>query len=128
MQKLVIAALGAAALLSVPAFAATPETGTPATGTTTGTSASGSSQAATSAMPSGSETQPLRLKITQDLEKDGFKDVHVVADSFLVHAINKEGQSVVMIINPDSVFSVTRLSSADNTAPAKPGSTPTKTQ
>jgi hypothetical protein len=33
-----------------------------------------------------------------------------------VHATNKEGQSVVMIINPDSVFSMTDVGTANGTA------------
>jgi hypothetical protein len=107
MQKTLLAAFGAAALFAVPAFAAT----TPSTDTTS--PATGSS-ATTQGAP---DNIHLRQKITADLEKDGFKNVEVVADSFLVHAINKEGEPVVMIINPDSVFAVTKLTSAENTAP-----------
>ena len=51
----------------------------------------------------------MRQKISSDLEKDGYKNVQVVADSFLVNAENKEGQKVVMIINPNSVLSMTQV-------------------
>ena len=61
--------------------------------------------------------QQVRQKITKDLTSDGYQDVRVIPDSFLVHAKNKQGDPVVMIINPDSVFAVTgtpRQASASN--------------
>jgi hypothetical protein len=119
MQKLMIAALGAVSLLAAPAFAAS--------------STSSSSDASNKSMPNadsagtntGAATGNLemRTKISTDLEQQGFKNVHVIADSFLVHAENKQGQPVVMIINPDSVFSMTEMgangasSAGSNAAP-----------
>jgi len=58
---------------------------------------------------SQSDLTKLQQKITADLQNDGYRDVRVMPNSFLVHATNKQGQAVVMIINPDSVFAVTEI-------------------
>ncbi len=109
MRKLAYLPL-AAALFAVPALAQSTST-TPAQTTTSPTSA-----------------MQARQKIETQLQQDGFKNVHVVADSFLVHATNKEGQSVVMIINPDSVFSITDVGKTVNNTgnDAGPGKTASK--
>jgi len=128
MQKSLIAALGAAALFAVPAFAAsTPSTETNPPGSTATAPAAGTTTPnASTPMPRapGSSLGGMRQKITAELTKDGFKNVEVVADSFLVHAINQDGEPVVMIINPDSVFAVTKLTSAETGATPKAGATP----
>jgi hypothetical protein len=53
---------------------------------------------------------PLRQKIRAELQQDGFKNIRVSPTSFMVRAKNKEGERVAMIINPDSVFSMTEVS------------------
>jgi hypothetical protein len=103
MSKLGFTTLALAALLAVPAFAQSTS------------SATASPSSSTTATTSAKSVQA-RQTITNQLEKDGYKNVNVVADSFLVHATNKEGQSVVMIINPDSVFSMTDVGTANGTA------------
>ena len=70
---------------------------------------SSNSTSSSSSSMSASDITQLRQKIKHDLEQDGFTNVHVVPDSFLVNAQNKQGQPVVMIINPHSVFSVTQV-------------------
>jgi hypothetical protein len=98
MRKSLVAAIAAASLLSVPAFAqtnaATPSTPAPAT---------------RSGSPSTASTMQAREKIMHDLQQDGFKNIRVAPESFLIHAENKQGEPVVMIINPDSVFSMTEV-------------------
>lgn len=108
MNKLALAAFGAASLLAVPCFAQS-STASSANTTSSGNTTSGGNT-------SGSQMSPAqaRQQITQNLQKDGFTDVHVIPDSFLVHAQNKEGQPVVMIINPNSVFSVTQVGSGNS--------------
>ena len=130
MQKLYLAAIGAAALFAGPAVAQTnsatntqtnagrmassqSSTTTPGTmssgGLSSGSTTSGSMNSANGNSTSSANTPEMRQKLTQDFEQQGFKNVHVIADSFLVHAVNKQGQPVVMIINPDSVFSMTEV-------------------
>jgi hypothetical protein len=108
MSKFSFATIVAATLLAAPAFAQSSPSTTPLPTTPTPTSP-------TATTPSAAGTQA-RETITSQLEKDGYRNVSVVADSFLVHATNKEGQSVVMIINPDSVFSMTDVGAANNAA------------
>lgn len=66
---------------------------------------------AEAADPTRGETQGanIRQQIKGQLEAEGFTNVHVIPDSFLVNARNKDGQTVVMIINPHSVFSMTEV-------------------
>jgi hypothetical protein len=100
MKKLVIAAFGAVSLLSAPAFA---QSGS----TSTTTSPSGTS--GTSVVASQDTVAQMRQKIMHDLQQDGFTNIHVAANSFMVHAENKQGEPVVMILNPDSMFSMTEV-------------------
>jgi hypothetical protein len=116
MQKLFVAAIGAASLLAVPALAQT--------ATTTPQSTTQPSPSASATAPNG-DTMQVRQKLTQDLQKDGFKNIRIVADSFLVHAVNKQGEPVVMIINPDSVFAMTQVNASSNGQNAQPASSTT---
>lgn len=107
MQKLAIAVIGAASLFALPVLAQTNSNGT-------SSSNSGSSSSASNAPMSQASMAQMQQKITSDLQKDGYKDVRVVPNSFLIHAQNKEGQPVVMIINPNSVFAVTSVGNTGN--------------
>jgi hypothetical protein len=113
MNKLTLVAFAAASILTVPALAQSSKSASgspsPAAATTSASSSSTDDQASSSGTNSPMDAKQMRQNITTELEKDGFKNVHVVADSFLVNAENKEGQKVVMIINPDSVFSMTQV-------------------
>jgi len=48
----------------------------------------------------------LRQQIANNLKQEGFSDVQVVPDSFLVQAKDKSGNPITMMINPDSVTEV----------------------
>jgi hypothetical protein len=48
----------------------------------------------------------LRQQIANNLKQEGFSDVQVVPDSFLVQAKDKTGNPITMMINPDSVTEV----------------------
>ena len=74
----------------------------------------------------GESSAAIQAKLTQDLSKAGFTNVEVMPESFLVRAKDKEGRPVMMVINPDSVTSVTAMgqpassqSGAANANPAK---------
>lgn len=101
------AALAAGSMLAVPAFAQS----TPAQPNTGSSNSSMSSSQNGSSTMSPQQTMQLRTKIKGQLQQSGFTNIHVIPDSFLVRADNKQGQPVVMIINPNSVFSVTQMSS-----------------
>lgn len=98
MQKLTLALVGAVSLFAVPAFAQS-----------NSSSNNSSSNSSSSHTMSPADMQKVQQKITQDLKSDGYSDVQVIPNSFLVHATNKRSEPVVMIINPDSVFAVTKL-------------------
>jgi hypothetical protein len=57
----------------------------------------------------------ISAKLRQSLSQAGFTDVHVMPESFLVRAKDKDGNPVMMVINPDSVTSVTAVGSANGT-------------
>jgi len=52
----------------------------------------------------------VRQQITDDLAKSGFTDIKVMPESFLVHAKDSKGNTVLMVINPDSLTAVTEES------------------
>ena len=58
------------------------------------------------ANPNSSRTSSAVQKIEQDLQSAGFKDVKVLAESFVVQAKSKDGDPVLMTIGPHgmSVF------------------------
>ena len=120
MQKTFLALTAAASLLAVPALAQSNQSNsTQSNQANSGSSAAGqsSSQAGASQQMSQADLTQLQHKITSDLQQDGYKNVRVVPNSFLVHAENKQGHPVVMIINPDSVFAMTTVDASGNGNP-----------
>jgi hypothetical protein len=59
-------------------------------------------------------TPKIATKLYQSLTQAGFTDVHVVPESFLVRAKDKDGNPVIMVVNPDSTTAITALSSSGN--------------
>lgn len=98
MQKLTLGVIGAASLFALPALAQT-----------TGSTQSGAGNSASTSSTSPVNVQQLEQKITQDLRSDGYTNIRVVPDSFLVNATDKRGNPVVMIINPHSVFAISEV-------------------
>lgn len=88
MRKLLIPAFGAALAMSGAALAQSSNSSTPAN--------TGGGQPAA--------TQPAQLanaqRVKQDLEKAGFSDVRIVAESFVVQAKSKDGDPILMTIGP----------------------------
>jgi len=48
--------------------------------------------------------------VKNNLEQAGFTNVQIMPSSFLVRAKDKEGNPVMMVINPDSVTAITEVS------------------
>jgi hypothetical protein len=63
--------------------------------------------------------QAIGQQLATDLEQAGFTDVKIMPRSFLVRAKDKNGNPVMMVINPDSVAAVTE---ENNQSEKKPGS------
>ena len=59
----------------------------------------------------------LRQLLENDLAKEGYTNIKIVPESFLVHATDAKGNPVMMAINPDSITLVTAVTS-DNDASA----------
>jgi hypothetical protein len=59
--------------------------------------------------PQGNTQQSIQARVQSNLEQAGFTNVQIMPSSFLVRAKDKEGNPVMMVINPDSVTAVTEL-------------------
>lgn len=68
---------------------------------------------------------PIQQQVKQDLSQEGFTNVQVMPESFLVRATDKSGNRIMMILNPDSVTAVTayepQKNGQDNTAASSKG-------
>lgn len=91
-------------------------------------SGSGEQNAATSQHQGGQNSMNIRQHLAQQLQQAGFTDVHVMPESFLVRAKDKQGEPVMMVINPDSVTAVTEVSGAGQSSSGNSGSSGSKTQ
>lgn len=65
---------------------------------------------------SGMNNAPIREQVKDNLQKAGFQDVTVTPASFMVHAKNKNGQPVAMVVTPDSVTMVTEVAPNNGTS------------
>jgi hypothetical protein len=59
----------------------------------------------------------VREQLTTNLQKSGFTDVKVMADSFLIEAKDKAGNPVTMFLSPGSFTEITDDSFGQNTKP-----------
>lgn len=64
--------------------------------------------------PPTQNSQSLQASVQQNLKSAGFTDIHVMPSSFLVRAKDKDGNPVMMVINPDSVTAISELSPDQN--------------
>jgi hypothetical protein len=68
-----------------------------------------------------SQAPHLSQKLRDDLTKAGFTDISIMPTSLLVRAKDSQGNSVVMVINSDSLTEVTQKSEGTaGTAPKEP--------
>lgn len=63
---------------------------------------------------SSQPTPQIAAKLRESLTQAGFTDVHLMPESFLVRAKDKDGNPVMMVVNPDSITSVTALGTSSN--------------
>lgn len=63
----------------------------------------------------------MQTNVKSDLEKAGFTDVKVMPSSFLVRAKDKQGRTVMMVINPDSVTEITNVAHPNASGGSTPG-------
>src|SRR5207248_3198908 len=106
MNRMLITASAVALMaLAAPAVAQNATNGSQASSQPSGNSASNSNQNLAAVQT-----------IQQDLQKAGFTDVKVVAESFVVQAKSKDGNPVVMTIGPHgmSVFEAMNVNPPDS--------------
>jgi hypothetical protein len=67
-------------------------------------------------------TPQISAKLRQSLAQSGYTDIQVVPEAFLVHAKDKGGNPVMMMVRPNSVTEITQLSGPAGTGSgAQPG-------
>jgi hypothetical protein len=64
---------------------------------------------------------PIRTQVQNNLAQAGYTDIKIMPESFLVRAKDKSGNPVMMVINPDSITSITEVNSR---GPATTGNAP----
>lgn len=81
--------------------------------------ASGSSSSSSPTAQIPSQNQPptgaqIASQIRSDLESAGFKNIRLMPSSFIVRAEDKNGNPVMMVLNPDSMTAVTQVGGSNN--------------
>ena len=76
------------------------------------------------APPSQSSTTPIQQRVKSNLEQAGFKNVRVMPSSLLVRATDKDGNPVMMVINPDSITEITDVTGDQQRSGSQPTATP----
>ena len=70
---------------------------------------------------SAQSTPLVSQKIRDQLAKEGLTDIKVAPGEYVVHAKNKEGDPVMMVVSPNSFLAVTDVKMANsNDAQGKP--------
>lgn len=114
MKVLLTTIVAAGLTLSGAALAQTSGTAStaPAAGAAANTSASSNSGSMSQKSLASAQ------KLQQDLKNAGFKDVNIVAESFVVQAKTKDGDPILMTIGPHgmTVFEAMNAGSASSTA------------
>jgi hypothetical protein len=71
---------------------------------------------------SADQSSALRDEVRATLEGAGFKNIRIMSESFLVHAIDPGGNPVVMVVHPDSQAILPEASEdQDEAIPSEPG-------
>src|SRR4051794_19533400 len=55
------------------------------------------------------ENQTIGQRLRQNLQASGFTDIQLMPSSFLVRAKDRDGNPVMMVVNPDSITAVTEI-------------------
>lgn len=115
MRSEFIYALLALGLAATPALAASASNDNSATKTSPSlstSSPSASDQSGAGALQGNMQDQSSaggmqsQTALQQSLQQAGFKDVHITARSYVVHAKGPDGSPVVMMITPDSITGI----------------------
>jgi hypothetical protein len=121
MKTSLLPTLALALILSGPAFAQSSGSSSQAAGSSTvqsdtqhsGSSAQSAQNAGQSSQSGQDQTKQNNLltinKLKQDLQNAGFKDVTVLAESFVVQAKDKDGNPTVISLSPHGVTAFTAL-------------------
>jgi hypothetical protein len=91
-----------------------------------GSGCAGTALAAMDSAQTTSDTQAsghMSQKLHDDLAKAGFTDINIMPASLIVRAKDAQGNSIMMVINPDSLTEVTQKSEDLGTG-AKPKESP----
>lgn len=94
-----------------------------ASGALAQTSGSGSSGSANQSAQHGKSSTMTQEKLRQSLTQAGFQDVRIVDASYLVQAKTKDGDTVVMMINPPDMTGSASSSSSSSSSGRSSGST-----
>lgn len=63
-------------------------------------------------------TPQISAKLRQSLAQSGYTDIQVVPEAFLVHAKDKAGNPVMMMVRPNSVTEITELPASNGSGTA----------
>ncbi len=107
MKSIAISALAVAFAIGTPAFAQSQDN---ASGSNQGSPAGSMSQESNAGSSNHAKALLTINKLKQDLQKAGFSDVRILADSFVVQAKDKDGNPTVMSLSPSGVFAISALS------------------
>jgi hypothetical protein len=73
------------------------------------TEAAGERAGAQAAQAQSQPTGRIAQRIRSNLEQAGFTDIRMMPSSFLVRARDRDGNPVMMVVNPDSVTAVSEI-------------------
>ena len=124
MRSIVFPVLAAAALaLSGPSLAQSQASGTASQSKSPAVSETAPQQGDSAASTRSNNLLTIN-KLKQDLQKAGFTDIKVLADSFVVQANDKDGNPTVMTLSPGGVFAISEITQGSKQAKAgaSPGS------
>ena len=106
MKPVILPVLAAALALATPALAQSP-TGSTAQTPPAATEPSQQQEGS----PSHSSNLLTISKLKQDLQKAGFTDIQIIADSFVIQAKDKEGNPTILSLSPGGVFAISAIQS-----------------
>jgi hypothetical protein len=106
MRSHALPLIAAVAMLAGAAFAQTSNTSNMSGSSRDNSSAASSSSASSSQPPDIAVTVDTQQKLKQSLEQNGFKNVLVVPEAYVIHAQAPDGSKIVMEVSPDQMRAV----------------------
>ena len=118
MRKLPAAAIGLVVFLAGPTLAQAASESAKMTGQdqtqSQGQAANEPAQMNGQGQDHSQDNQSIRQQVKNNLEQAGFSDIKIMPQSFLVRAKDKDGNPVMMVINPNSVTAFTEYKGQPN--------------